>query len=112
MRGGLSVKGFKVEEVDISYGEEAGIRNATILIKGDFVYGYLKGETGNHRLIRISPFDSAGRRLTAFAAIDVTPELDDNIKIDINWEKDVKTDTYRSVVPVVSTSIRQIPLSV
>lgn len=89
-------KGFKVEEVDISYGEEAGIRNATILIKGDFVYGYLKGETGNHRLIRISPFDSAGRRHTAFAAIDVTPELDDNIKIDINWEKDVKTDTYRS----------------
>lgn len=87
---------FKVEEIDISFGEEAGIRNATILISGDYVYGYLRGETGNHRLIRISPFDSAGRRHTAFAAVDVTPELDDDIDIDINWEKDVREDTYRS----------------
>lgn len=88
--------GFKVEEIDISYGEEAGIRNGTILITGDFVYGYLRGETGNHRLIRISPFDSAGRRHTAFAAVDVVPEIDDEVEIDINWEKDVKEDTYRS----------------
>lgn len=87
---------FKIEEVDISYGEEAGIRNATIAIHGDFVYGYLRGETGNHRLIRISPFDSAGRRHTAFAAVDVTPILDDDIEIDINWDKDVREDTYRS----------------
>lgn len=87
---------FKVEEIDISYAEEAGIRNATIQIQGDYVYGYLKGETGNHRLIRISPFDSAGRRHTAFAAVDVTPVLDDNIEIDINWDKDVREDTYRS----------------
>lgn len=88
--------GFKVEEMDISYGEEAGIRNATILITGDYVYGYLRGETGNHRLIRISPFDSAGRRHTAFAAVDVIPSIDDEIEIDINWEKDIKEDTYRS----------------
>ncbi len=87
---------FKIEEIDISYGEEAGIRNATILISGDYVYGYLKGETGNHRLIRISPFDSAGRRHTAFAAVDITPELNDDIDIDINWDKDVREDTYRS----------------
>lgn len=87
---------YKVEEMDISYGEEAGIRNATIAIHGDFVFGYLRGETGNHRLIRISPFDSAGRRHTAFAAVDVTPILDDNIEIDINWDKDVREDTYRS----------------
>jgi peptide chain release factor 2 len=88
--------GFKVEDIDVSYGEEAGIRNATILITGDYVYGYLRGETGNHRLIRISPFDSAGRRHTAFAAVDVVPSIDDEIEIDINWEKDIKEDTYRS----------------
>lgn len=88
--------GFKLEEIDLSPGEEAGIRNATILIQGEYVFGYLKGETGNHRLIRISPFDSAGRRHTAFAAVDVTPELDDSIEIDINWDKDVREDTYRS----------------
>jgi peptide chain release factor 2 len=88
--------GFKIEEIDLSPGEEAGIRNATILITGDFVYGYLRGETGNHRLIRISPFDSAGRRHTAFAAVDVVPEIDDEVNIDINWEKDIKEDTYRS----------------
>lgn len=88
--------GFKLEEIDLSPGEEAGIRNATVLIQGEYVFGYLKGETGNHRLIRISPFDSAGRRHTAFAAVDVTPELDDSIEIDINWDKDVREDTYRS----------------
>jgi peptide chain release factor 2 len=87
---------YKVEEIDISYGEEAGIRNATILIHGDFAYGYLKGEMGNHRLIRISPFDSAGRRHTAFAAVDVTPELNDDVDIEINWDKDVQVDTYRA----------------
>lgn len=87
---------FKVEEIDISQGEEAGIRNATILISGDYVYGYLRGETGNHRLIRISPFDSAGRRHTAFAAVDVTPELDDDFDIEIDYDKDVREDTYRA----------------
>lgn len=88
--------GFSLEEIDISHGEEAGIRNATIVIRGDYVYGYLKGETGNHRLIRISPFDSAGRRHTAFAAVDISPELDDNFEVDINWESDVREDTYRA----------------
>lgn len=88
--------GFKLEEIDISHGEEAGIRNATIAIRGDYVFGYLKGETGNHRLIRISPFDSAGRRHTAFAAVDISPELDDNFEVDINWENDVREDTYRA----------------
>ncbi len=88
--------GFSVEEIDLSEGEEAGIRNATLLIKGDYVYGYLRGETGNHRLIRISPFDSAGRRHTAFAAVDVTPELDDRFEVEINWDRDVREDTYRA----------------
>jgi peptide chain release factor 2 len=88
--------GFKVEEIDISPAEEAGIRNATILITGEFVYGYLRGEMGNHRLIRISPFDSAGRRHTAFAAVDVVPEIDDEIDIEINWDRDIKEDTYRA----------------
>ncbi|MDA0282337.1 MAG: PCRF domain-containing protein, partial [Planctomycetota bacterium] len=90
------LKGFKVEELDISPGEEAGIRSATIAIRGDFVYGYMKAEIGVHRLIRISPFDSAGRRQTSFAAVDATPELDDGIGIDIDFDKDVREDTYRS----------------
>lgn len=88
--------GFQLEEIDISPGEEAGIRSATIAIRGDYVFGYLKGETGNHRLIRISPFDSAGRRHTAFAAVDVSPELDDNFEVEINWDADVREDTYRA----------------
>ena len=88
--------GFAVEELDRSPGEEAGIRNATIAIRGSYVFGYLKGEIGVHRLIRISPFDSAARRQTSFAAIDVTPEVDENVEIDVDWEKDVRVDTYRS----------------
>ena len=87
---------FKIEEIDISHGEEAGIRNATIAIRGDYVFGYLKGETGNHRLIRISPFDSAGRRHTAFAAVDISPELNDNFEVDVNWDSEVREDTYRA----------------
>jgi len=89
-------RGFKSELMEISVAEEAGIRNATIAIRGDYCFGYLRGETGNHRLIRISPFDSAGRRHTSFAAIDVTPELNDNVEIDINWDQDVREDTYRA----------------
>lgn len=90
------LKGFKIEELDLSAGEEAGIRNATISIKGDYVFGSLKGEVGNHRLVRISPFDSAGRRQTSFAAVDLTPIVDENIDIDINFESDVREDTYRA----------------
>jgi peptide chain release factor 2 len=90
------LKGFKIEELDLSPGEEAGIRNATIAIRGPYVYGSLKGEVGNHRLVRISPFDSAGRRQTSFAAVDMTPIVDENLDIDINFESDVREDTYRA----------------
>jgi len=90
--------GYEAEEIDRSDGEEAGIRNATLLIKGDYAFGYLKGETGNHRLIRISPFDSAGRRHTAFAAVDVTPDAGDTGDIEVNWdeEKEVREDVFRA----------------
>lgn len=76
-------------------GEEAGIKNATLLIRGDYAYGHLKSESGVHRLVRISPFDSNKRRHTSFASIDVLPEIPDEIKIDIK-EADIKTDTYRA----------------
>jgi len=88
--------GFTVEEIYLSEAEEAGIRNATIAIRGDYAYGFLKGEVGVHRLIRISPFDSAGRRQTGFAAVDLVPEIDDSVKIDIDWDKDVREDVFRS----------------
>jgi peptide chain release factor 2 len=87
---------YKIEEMDISLGEEAGVRSATIAIRGAYVFGYLKGETGNHRLIRISPFDSAGRRHTAFAAVDISPEIPDTFEVEINWDSDVREDTYRA----------------
>ncbi len=92
------IQGYQVELLERSDAEEAGIRNATIAVRGDYAYGYLKGESGNHRLIRISPFDAAGRRQTSFAAVDVTPEPDDNIEIDIPWDdpKIVREDTYRA----------------
>ena len=88
-------KGYKIDWLDQTYGEEAGIKNATLLIKGDYAYGYLKAESGVHRLVRISPFDSNKRRHTSFASVDVLPELSDEIKIDIK-EEDLKIDTYRS----------------
>ena len=88
--------GYKAELVDQSPGEEAGIRNATLRLAGDHPFGHLKGETGNHRLVRISPFDSAGRRHTAFAAVDVTPDFGDDEPIEIDWGKDVREDTYRA----------------
>lgn len=89
-------RGFATELLDISPAEEAGIRNATIAIRGPQVYGLLKGETGVHRLIRISPFDSAGRRQTSFAAVDVVPEPDDSYDVEIDWAKDVREDVQRS----------------
>jgi peptide chain release factor 2 len=89
-------RGFQAEVLDESPGEEAGIRNATLHIKGDYSFGYLKGETGNHRLIRNSPFDSAGRRHTSFAAVDVTPDLGDDAPIDVDWAKDVREDVFRA----------------
>lgn len=88
-------EGFLVEVLDYQAGDEAGIKSVTFMIKGDYAYGYLKSEHGVHRLVRISPFDSGGRRHTSFASVNVIPELDDNIDIEIN-EKDLKIDTYRS----------------
>lgn len=86
---------FSTEMIDLLPGEEAGVKNVTIHIKGSFAYGYLKSEVGVHRLVRISPFDSNSRRHTSFAAVDVIPELDDDFDIEIN-EKDLKIDTYRA----------------
>ena len=76
-------------------GDEAGIQSATVFIQGPYAYGYLKGEMGVHRLVRISPFDSAKRRHTSFASVDVLPEISDDIQIEIK-ESDLKIDTYRS----------------
>jgi peptide chain release factor 2 len=87
---------FESEMLEYSEADEAGIRSATIAIRGAYAYGYLKGETGNHRLIRISPFDSAGRRHTSFAAVDVVPESEEELEIEINFESDVREDTYRA----------------
>ncbi len=90
------LRGYKVEFLDRSDAEEAGIRNATIAIRGEYVFGYMRSEIGNHRLIRISPFDAAGRRHTSFAAVDVTPELGDEIEIEVDFDRDVREDTYRA----------------
>ncbi|MDE1569501.1 peptide chain release factor 2 [Aquabacter sp. P-9] len=87
--------GFKVELVDESAGEQAGLKSATIIVKGHNAYGWLKTEAGVHRLVRISPFDSNARRQTSFASIDVYPVIDDRIVVDIN-ESDVRVDTMRS----------------
>ena len=86
---------FKVEILDSLAGEEAGIKSVTLNIKGNYAYGYLKGEKGVHRLVRISPFDSNARRHTSFAAVNVTPEIEDDVEIDIRTE-DLKIDTYRA----------------
>jgi len=86
---------FKVEINEIQDGDEAGIKSATFTITGDFAFGLLSGETGVHRLVRISPFDSAKRRHTSFASVFVSPEIDDTIVIDIKVE-DLRIDTYRS----------------
>lgn len=88
-------KGYTVNTLDFLEGEEAGIKSVTINIIGENAYGYLKSEKGVHRLVRISPFDASGRRHTSFASADVMPELDEDVKIDINPE-DLKVDTYRS----------------
>jgi peptide chain release factor 2 len=88
-------RGYRVEILDLQEGEEAGLRSATLTIAGDYAYGYAKAEEGVHRLVRISPFDSQGRRHTAFASVAVYPELDDSIVVEID-EKDVRVDTYRA----------------
>ena len=88
-------KGYKVQEIDILPGDEAGIKNVTIIIKGPHAYGYLKSESGVHRLVRISPFDSNRRRHTSFASVDVIAEISGEIKIDIK-PGDLRIDTYRA----------------
>ncbi len=88
-------KRYKVEELDITPGEEAGVRSVTLRVRGPFAYGRLSCETGVHRLVRISPFDSQRRRHTSFAAVDCVPEFDDDIDLEIN-EDDLRIDFYRS----------------
>jgi peptide chain release factor 2 len=88
-------KGFKVETVDYLPGDEAGIKSVTLAIKGHNAYGYLKAEKGVHRLVRISPFDSAGRRHTSFVSCDVIPEFTDEIEIEVRPEE-IRVDTYRA----------------
>ena len=88
-------KNFKTSLISEHKGDEAGVKSSTIKIKGDFVYGFLKSESGIHRLVRISPFDSGSRRHTSFASVWVYPVISENIKVDI-VEKDLRIDTYRS----------------
>ena len=88
-------KGFKTTLVEASAGEVAGLKSATIQFEGEYAFGWLRTETGVHRLVRKSPFDSGGRRHTSFASIFVSPEIDDNIEIEIN-PADLRIDTYRS----------------
>jgi peptide chain release factor 2 len=88
-------KGFKATVVEASAGEVAGLKSATVLFEGEYAFGWLRTETGVHRLVRKSPFDSGGRRHTSFASVFVSPEIDDDIDIDIN-PADLRIDTYRS----------------
>lgn len=88
-------QGFKVEELDYQPGEEAGIKSASLRVEGDYAYGMLAGESGVHRLVRISPFNAGGSRETSFASVFVHPEFDENIEIEI-LDKDIREDTYRS----------------
>ena len=91
-------KGFKCKTVDVLPGEEAGIKNATLNITGEMVYGFLKGEKGVHRLVRISPFDANKRRHTSFASVDVLPEIEDDIEVEIDPD-DLRIDIFRSSGP-------------
>jgi peptide chain release factor 2 len=88
-------RGFKRDITDTQAGEEAGIKSATVLVQGEYAYGYLSAEAGVHRLVRISPFDSAARRHTSFASVFAWPQIDEDIKIEVQ-EKDLRVDTYRS----------------
>ena len=88
-------RGYSYDVLDYQDGDEAGLKSATILIKGTNAYGYLKSESGVHRLVRISPFDSSGKRHTSFASLEIIPEIDDTIEVDID-ETDLRVDTYRA----------------
>jgi peptide chain release factor 2 len=89
---------YSVRTIDLLHGEDAGIKNVTLLIEGDYAYGYLKAERGVHRLVRISPFDANKRRHTSFASVDVIPEIEEDIQVEIS-EKDLLVETYRSSGP-------------
>jgi peptide chain release factor 2 len=91
-------KGFKVDVYDVLAGEDAGLKNVSVRIEGEKAYGYLKAEKGVHRLVRISPFDANKRRHTSFASVDVIPEIDDDIEVEINPD-DLKVDVFRSSGP-------------
>lgn len=88
-------RGYQVETLDMLPGDDAGIKSATLYIKGEYAYGHLRAERGVHRLIRVSPFDSSGRRHTSFASVDVVPEIEDDIEVDIKQDE-VKMDTFRA----------------
>jgi peptide chain release factor 2 len=88
-------RGWEAELVEVQAGEEAGIKSATVIVRGDYVYGYLKSEHGVHRLVRISPYDAAKRRHTSFASVHIYPDIDEEINVEIN-DKDLRVDTYRS----------------
>lgn len=90
-----SANGYEVKELDYLEGEEAGLKSVTFSVIGEYAYGYLKGEMGVHRLVRISPFDAGGRRHTSFASVEVLPEITEDIQIDINPD-DLRIDTYRA----------------
>ena len=90
-----NANGYEVKELDYLDGEEAGLKSVTFLVSGDYSYGYLKGEMGVHRLVRISPFDAGGRRHTSFASVEVLPEIAEDIEVDINPD-DLRIDTYRA----------------
>jgi peptide chain release factor 2 len=87
--------GFETEQLDLQAAEEAGIRSASFLVKGPYAYGYLKAEQGVHRLVRISPFDGNARRQTSFASVEVLPEFDEDVQVEI-LDKDLRVDTYRA----------------
>ncbi len=90
-----NANGYEVKELDYIEGDEAGLKSVTFSVNGDYAYGYLKGEMGVHRLVRISPFDAGGRRHTSFASVEVLPEITDDIELDINPD-DIKMDVYRA----------------
>ncbi len=91
-------KGYGIEIPDLSYGEEAGIKGATVVVSGEYAYGYLKAEKGIHRLVRMSPFNADGKRHTSFASVEVIPEITEDIKVDIN-PADLRVDTFRASGP-------------
>jgi peptide chain release factor 2 len=101
---------FEIKILDILEGEEAGLKSVSFQLIGENAFGYTRSEMGVHRLVRISPFDSSGRRHTSFASLEVMPELDDSIKIEIRPE-DLRIDTYRASVRADNTSIKPIPQS-